>query len=91
MYFDVNTRSKKSTRDGTLIELLKSPTIMAFGISTLLPSSAPTELCDRLNILLQEKQAENNSVIIKEETIAIVDKLLEYKCISTKQQKQHLN
>ena len=46
----------------------------------------PNELCDRIKLLIQEKQAGKNSNIIKEE-IAIVDKLLEYECISKKQHK----
>ena len=53
-------------------------------------SSDPDELCNRLKLLLQEKQAGNNSDIINQEIIAIVDKLLEYKCISEKQHKQIL-
>ena len=53
-------------------------------------SSDPDELCDRLKLLLQEKQAGNNSDIINQEIVAIVDKLLEYKCISKKQHKQIL-
>ena len=48
------------------------------------------ELCNRLKLLLQEKHAGNNSNIIDEEIVAIVDKLLEYKCISKKQHKQIL-
>ena len=76
-----------------LIKLLKSPGLMvsASGVSkTIFLSSDPDELCDRLNLLLQEKQAGNNSDKINEEIIAIFDKLLEYKCISKKQHKQIL-
>ena len=64
---------------------------MASGISrTRILSSNPKELCDRLNLLLQEKQAGNNSDIINDEIVAIFDKFLEYKCISKKQHKQIL-
>ena len=42
-------------------------------------SSGPEELCNGLNLLLQEKQAGNNFDIIKNEIVAIVDNLLEYK------------
>ena len=42
-------------------------------------------------MLLQEKQAGNNSDLINQEIVAIVDKLLEYKCISKKQHEQILN
>ena len=42
-------------------------------------------------MLLQEKQAGNNYDIINKEIVAIVDKVLDYKCISKKQHKQILN
>ena len=48
-------------------------------------SSNPNVLCNGLKLLIQEKQAGNNSKLIIEEIGAIVDKLLEYKCISMKQ------
>ena len=64
---------------------------MASGVSkTIVLSSDPNELCDRLKLLLQEKHAGNNSDIINEEIVAITDKLLEYKCISKKQHEQIL-
>ena len=93
MNFDLKAFVNKSTRDRTLIKLLKSPGLMfsASGISkTIFLSSDPDELCERLKLLLQEKQAGNNSDIINEEIFAIVGKLSEYKCISKKQQKQIL-
>ena len=90
MNFDLKAVGKKSTRDRTLIKLLKSPAIMASGVSTIFLSSDPDELCDRIKLLLQEKQAGNNSDIFNQEIVAIVDKLLEYKCISKKQHKQLL-
>ena len=93
MHFDQNAVGNKSTRDRKLIRLLKSPGLMvsASGISkTIFLSSDPDELCERLKLLLQEKHAGNNSDKINEEIVAIVDKLLEYKCISKKQHKQIL-
>ena len=41
-----------------------------------------------MKLLLQERQAGNNSNKIKNEIFAIVDKLLEYKYISKKEHKQ---
>ena len=80
MNFDIKAQGKKSTRDRTLIKLLKLPGLMvsASGVSktTFLPSDS-NELCDRLKLLVQEKQAGNNSNIINQEIIAIFDKLLE--------------
>ena len=93
MNFDLKAVGKKSTRDETRIKLLKSLGLMvsASGVSkTLILSSDPNELCDRLKLLLQEKHAGNNSDIFNDEIVAIVDKLLEYKCISKKQHKQIL-
>ena len=93
MHFDPKASGNKSTRDRKLIKLLNSPGLMvsASGVSKtiFLPSDAD-ELCDRLKLLLQEKHAGNNSDIIDQEIVAIVDKLLEYKCISKKQHKQIL-
>ena len=93
MHFDPKASGNKSTRDRKLIKLLNSPGLIvsASGLSkTIFLSSDPDELCERLKLLLQEKHAGNNSNIINEEIIAIVDKLLEYKCISKKQHKQIL-
>ena len=93
MHFDLKNVGKKSTRDRTLIDLLKSPGLIvsASGVlKTIFLSSDPNELCERLKLLLQEKYAGNNSDIINEEIVAIIDNLLEYKCINKKQHKQIL-
>ena len=73
MHFDTKAQGNKSTRDRTLIKLLKSPAIMASGVSkTIFLSSDPDELCKRLKLLLQEKHAGNNSDIINDEIVARV-------------------
>ena len=93
MHFDPKASGNKSTRDRKLIKLLNSPGLMlsASGLSkSIFLSSDPNELCDRIKLLLQEKHAGNNSDIFNDEIVAIVDKLLEYKCISNKQHKQIL-
>ena len=91
MHFDERRVGNKSTRDRKLIKLLNSPAIMASGVSkTLFLSSDPNELCDRIKLLLQERHAGNNSNIINEEIVAMVDKLFEYKYLSKKQHKQIL-
>ena len=62
---------------------------MASGVSkTIFLSSDPDELCNRLKLLLQEKHAGNNSDIINQEIVVIIDKLLECKYISGKQHKK---
>ena len=91
MSFNIRQKGNKSDRDKSIVRLLKSPAIMASGISkTIFLPSDPDELCNRLKLLLQEKHAGNNSDLINEELVAIVDKLLEYKCIIKKQHKQIL-
>ena len=91
MNFDIRQKGNKSDRDKSIVRLLKSPKIMASGISkTIFLPTDPDELCNRLKLLLQEKHAGNNSNIINQEIVAIVDKLLEYKSITKKQHKQTL-
>ena len=91
MKYDIKSTGRPSTRNNSIIRLFDQPAIMASGFSkTIILSSNPNELCDRLKLLLQEKHAGNNSDIINDEIVAIVDKLLEYKCISRKQHKQIL-
>ena len=91
MNYDIKSPGRPSTRHNSMVRLLDQPAIMASGIlKKIILSSDPNELCDRLKILLQEKHAGNNSDIINDEIVAIVDKLLEYKCISKKQHNQIL-
>ena len=66
--------------------------VTASGVSiTIILSADSNKLCDIINLLLQEKQTGNNYNIKNQEIVAIIDKLLEYKCISKKQQKQIFN
>ena len=91
MNYDTKSTGRPSTRHTSIIKLLESPAIMVSGISkTIILSSDPNELCDRLRLLLQEKHAGNNSDIINDEIVAIIDQLLQYRCISKKQHKQVL-
>ena len=90
MHFDLKAVGNKSTRDKSIIRLLRSPRIMASDLTTIFLSENAHELCNRLKLLLQERHAGNNSDIINQEIVAIVDKLLEYKCISKKQHNQIL-
>ena len=91
MKYRLKNKARPSIRHSSMIRLLNQSPIEASGFSkTIILSSDPNELCDRLKLLLQEKHAGNNSDIINDEIVAIVDKLLEYKCISKKQHKQSL-
>ena len=91
MNYDTKSTGRPSIGHSSIIKILESPTIWASGISrTIFLSSDPNELCDRSKLLLQEKHGCKNSNLIDEEIVAIVDELLEYKCISKKQHKQIL-
>ena len=90
MKIDIKQKERKSSRDKCLLNLLKSPASLASGISTIFLPENSNELCDKLKLLQQEKQASNIFNLFNEEFVAIVDKLLEYKCISTKQHKHIL-
>ena len=83
MDFDEKAPGNKKDRDRTLIRLIKSPAIMASGIPTIFLSEKPNELYDKLNLLLQEKQAGNKSNTIDEEIVATVDRFIDYKSIYT--------
>ena len=91
MKFNIRQQGRKNDTAKSMIRLLKSPAIMASGISnTIFLPSDPDELCNRLKLLLQEQYTGNNSDLINKKSIAIVDKLLEYICITEKQHKQIL-
>ena len=92
MKYKLKNRGRPSIRHISMIRLLNQTPITASGFTkTIILSSNPDELCNRLRLLLQQKHAGNNSDIINKESVAIIDKLLEYKCISKKQHKQILN
>ena len=85
MKYKLKNKRRPSVRHSSMIRLINQPAIMASGFTkTIILSSNPDELCNRLRLLLQEKHAGNNSDIINEESFAIVDKLLEYKYIHLK-------
>ena len=91
MKYDAKSTGRPSVRHNSMVRILDQPSIMASGFSkTIILSTDPDELYDRLKLLLQEKHGGNNSNLINEEIVVIVDKLLEYKCISKKQHKHIL-
>ena len=91
MHYDVRGIGNESTRDRTLIKVLKAPAIMDSGISKIIfLSSDSDELCIRLKLVLQEKHAGNNLKVIDKEVFTILEKLLENKCSSKKQHKHFL-
>ena len=88
--FDVKGQCRKSTQDSTLMKLLKSQglKVSASGVSdTMFLPSDSDKLRNRLKLIMQEFQAGNNFDKINDEIIVLLDKLLEYKCMSKKQHK----
>ena len=56
MNYDTKSIGRPSTRHTSIINILEPPANMAAGISkTIILSSDPNELCDRLKLILQEK------------------------------------
>ena len=90
MNFDFKQKARPSNRDKSMKKVLNSPATMASGISTIFLPENLIDLCDKLKILIHEKQAGNNSNIFNEEIVAIVEKVFEYNCMSKNQQKQIL-
>ena len=89
-YFDGSALGNESTRDQSLIRLLKTLAIMAGSLKeskTRFLSSNPNKLSDVLKLILFEKQAGKNSKTNDEQIFAIADKLLESNCIHSKQHK----
>ena len=73
MNFDVKAPGNKNNGDRTLTKMIKSPAIMVSGNSTVVLPSDHNEVCDSLKLLLQKS---NNSNLINDGIIAIVEKLL---------------
>ena len=55
MNYDTKSTGRPSIRHSSIIKIFESAAIMASGISKTIFLSDPNELCDRLNLLLQEK------------------------------------
>ena len=56
MNYDVKSIGRPKPRHSSILKILNSPAIMASGISkTIILSSDPNELCDRLKIIIRRK------------------------------------
>ena len=93
MRFDTELTGNKNTRVRSLVNIITAPAITAGSLRKSKPNGGSTkflhsnlnELCDTVKLLPQEKRFGKKSNIIDEKIIFPVDKLLEYKCVSTKQ------
>ena len=73
MKYKLKNKGRPSIRHNSMIRLLNQSPITASGFTrTIILSSNPDELCNRLRLILQEKHAGNNSDIINKESVAIV-------------------
>ena len=89
MHFDINCRGK-CLRDRNLIKnFFNERSILAFRLktseTTFFLSENPNDLCDRLCLIIQEKQAGNDTTRFENDTIAIFDEFLQYKTITPTQ------
>ena len=75
--FDKNPIERICNGEKTIAKLLKSLAVMASGISTIFIPENSFELFDRLNLLIQDKQAGKIFNIFIKEIVAIADKKLE--------------
>ena len=80
--YDTNNGDKKSDRRKLILPLRSIREVKGRWLGIVFLSSDPKELVDRLNLLHPEKRAGNDSKIINEEIIAIVEKLYEYDCLT---------
>ena len=79
MHFDEKALGNKYIGEKSLIKLPESHTNMTSGFSTIFLPENPNELCDKLKLVLHEKQARNTCNTINGEFLAIADKLFEKK------------
>ena len=80
MHFDIHSRGKR-LRDKNLIKMhFTKRSLLASGLRTIFLSEKPNEICNRLRLINQDKKLETKQNRFDSGTIALVEKLLEYKC-----------
>ena len=98
MKYNLNYGDKKSKRYYFIKDLINQYTYRdqqsqlgsGFNQYVFLPSD-PDELVDQLKLLYFEKVGGNDNPMLSEQIIAIADKLLQYKCITTNQHQNILS
>ena len=93
IHFDLHAL-RKSLRDGNLTKnYFNKKTVVASGIkrseTTNFLTQDPHEFCDRLRLIIQEKQAGNDTTRFDNETVAFLDKFLEYNYFNPVQHKKN--
>ena len=84
MKHNLNYGDKKSSRYNFINFLFQPQLESGFNQYIFLPSD-PNQLVDQLKLLYFEKVGGIDNPMLSEQVIAIVDKLLEYECITTNQ------
>ena len=84
MKYDLNYGDKKASRSKIIKYLLQPQLGSGLNQYIFLPSD-PDELVDQLKLIVLEKVGGNDNPMLSEQITAIVDKLLEYECITTNQ------
>ena len=91
IYFDIQTTGKSSRDRNLMKNYYNKRALLASGVQEVnLLSENAIELCDRLQLINQEKQTGNNNNRFDKEMIAIFDKILEHKCITSTQHKKSI-
>ena len=88
MHFNTHTTGKSKRNRNLIKNYYNKRSILASGLKTIFLPDNPNERCDRLKLLKPEKRASKNFDVINQEKVAIVDKSLEYKCITPTQHKK---
>ena len=70
------------------IKALFQPQLGSGFIQYIFLPSDPDELVDRIKLIVLEKVGGNENPMLSEQIVAIVDKLLEFECITTNQRRK---
>ena len=91
MHFDLHANGKTS-RDKNLAKNYynKRALLASSDQEVIFLSDNPNEICDRLHLIIQEKQARNDTTRFDNELVAKIDKILEYKSITSTQHKKFI-
>ena len=82
LHFDIHAKGKSSRYENLINNYYNWRAILASGLKTNFFSQNPKEICNILNLVLQEKRAESSLNIFDEEIVVTTDVLLENKCIT---------
>ena len=91
MKYNINYGDKKSNRYSLIKALFNTYYQEGNGLKFIFLPTDPDELVDQLKLIVLEKVGGNNNPMLSEQIVAIVDKLLEFECITTNQHQNLMN